>query len=228
MEFEGDDPETKTWYAPDVFIVSVALPTDPPKMRGSSNDGGGFTITMYFTMKQETRDILRRVTAEGYDPLQEPTPDDVQKSKVNAVKLFNEYCRRAPTDPSFQSRFKLVANAQNLKEIGMPSWIAKYNGKPVLIKRAGQTGFFFAHPDRSCMEFDVSFHPFPYLAKHAISYMKDSFFKKVLVTFGFVIEGRSDDELPECVIGLMQLCYPDPVYAIQAKDFFAGTCPTSF
>jgi hypothetical protein len=58
--------------------------------------------------------------------------------------------------------------------------------------------------------------------------MKDKFFKQVVVTFGFVIEGRSDDELPECVIGLMQLCYPNPVYAIQAKDFFAGTCPTSF
>ena len=95
-------------------------------------------MTMYFTMKQETRDILRRVTAEDYDPFNEPTPDDVQKSKVNAVKLFNEYCRRAPTDPSFQSRFKVVANAQNLKEIGMPTWIAKYNGKPVLIKRAGE------------------------------------------------------------------------------------------
>jgi len=227
VEFEGEDPATKTWYAPDVFVVSVALPTDPPKMK-SSNDGGGFTITMYFTMKQETRDILRRVTADSYDLLQEPTPDDVQKSKVNAVKLFNEYCRRAPTDPSFQSRFKLVANAQNLKEIGMPTWISKYNGTPVLIKRAGVTGFLYPHPELSCMEFDVSFHPFPYIAKQAISYMKDNYFKKVLVTFGFVIEGRSDDELPECVIGLMQLCYPDPVYAIQAADFFAGTSPSSF
>jgi hypothetical protein len=35
--------------------------------------------------------------------------------------------------------------------------------------------------------------------------MKDTFFKKVLVTFGFLIEGRSDDELPECLIGLFQL-----------------------
>lgn len=227
VEFEGKDPATKTWYAPDIFIVSVALPTDKPSMR-STDDGGGFTITMYFAMHQETRDILRRVTAESYDPLQEPAPEDVQKSKVNAVKLFEEYCRRAPTDPDFQSRFKLVANAQNLREIGMPNWIAKYNGKPVLIKRAGQTGFLFPHPNLSCMEFDVSFHPFPYIAKQAISYMKDNFFKKVLVTFGFVIEGRADDELPECVIGLMQLCYPDPQYAIQAADFFAGKSPRSF
>ena len=53
-------------------------------------------------------------------------------------------------------------------------------------------------------------------------------FKKLLATVGFVIEGRDDDELPECVIGLAQICYPDPVLAIQAAEFFAGTAPRSF
>jgi hypothetical protein len=77
----------------------------------------------------------------------------------------------------------------------MPSWISKYNGKPFLVKRAGVTGFLFSHPELSCMEFDVSLHPFPYLAKQAICFMKDNFFKKILVTFGFVIEGRGDDEV---------------------------------
>jgi len=32
-------------------------------------------------------------------------------------------------------------------------------------------------------------------------------------------------QLPECLIGLMQLCYPDPVHAIQAAEFFEGTSP---
>jgi hypothetical protein len=167
------------------------------------------------------------VTAEGYDPSTEQV-DDAQKNIVNAVRLFEEWCRRAPTDPKFMSRFKVVPNAHNLKEIGMPGWISKYNGKPFLIKRPGQTGFLFNHPELSCMEFDISLHPFPYLAKQAICYMKDSYFKKILVSFGFVIEGRADDELPECLIGLMQLCYPDPIHAIQADTFFAGTCNRSF
>jgi hypothetical protein len=74
-------------------------------------------------------------------------------------------------------------------------WIAKYNGTPFLIKRPGQTGFLFSHPELSCMEFDVSLHVFPYLAKQAICFMKESFFRKTLVTFGFVIEGRTDDEV---------------------------------
>lgn len=222
-----NDSGLKTWVSPDIFIVSIALPTDPPKLGRSSSDGGGYTITSYFTMHQETRDILRRVTAEGYDPNTEEI-DDKQKSKVNAVRLFEEWCKRSPTDPKMQSRFKLVPNASNLDEIGMPSWISKYNGKPVLIKRPGQTGFFYDHPELSCIEYDISLHVFPYLAKQAICYMKEAFFKKIIIGFGFVIEGRDDNELPECCIGVMQICYPNPNHAIQAGDFFAGICPKSF
>lgn len=227
VAFENDDGP-KTWTSPDIFIVSIALPTDPPKLGRTSSDGGGYTITCYFTMHQDTRDILRRVTAEGYDPSQEPAVDDIQKSKVNAVRLFEAWCRDAPNDHKMQTRFKLVPNSANLEEIGMPSWIGKYNGKPVLIKRPGQTGFLYSFPELSCMEFDVSLHVFPYLAKQAFCYMKEAFFKKIIVAFGFVIEGRDDDELPECVIGLMQLCYPNPLNAIQADEFFAGTAPKAF
>ena len=195
VEFD-DDVQLKTWRCPDLFIISIALPTDPPRMGKASSDGGGYTITMYYRMKAETREILRRVTADGYDPSSEVIKEDeIQTSKVNAVRLLEEWIRRAPTDHKFQSRFKIVPNAHNLKEIGMPSWISKYNGKPFLIKRPGVTGFLFAHPELSCVEFDVSLHPFPYLAKQAICFMKESYFKKVLVSFGFVIEGRADDEV---------------------------------
>lgn len=123
VEFD-DAGVKKTWKAPDIFIVSIALPTDPPKLGSSSSDGGGYTITGYFRMKQETRDILKRVTAEGYDSSSEKV-DDPQKSKVNAVRLFEEWCRRAPTDGKFQARFKIVPNAHNLKEIGMPVRIGR-------------------------------------------------------------------------------------------------------
>jgi Protein ENHANCED DISEASE RESISTANCE 2, C-terminal len=228
LAYQPDPDETKTWRAPDHFIVSLSLPTDPPKLGGSSSDGGGYTVTMYFTMNKATRDILKRVTAEGYNPVDEPPSADVQKSQVNAVRLFEDWCRRAPNDLEFQKRFKMVPNCPNAKEVGLPSWIAKYNGKPFLIKRPGQTGFFLPHPELSCIEFDISLHVFPYLAKQGICYMKDTLFKKILASVGFVIEGRSDDELPECVIGLGQVCYPDPEMNIQAADFFAGTAPRSF
>mmetsp|Transcript_7123 Transcript_7123/g.17363 ORF Transcript_7123/g.17363 Transcript_7123/m.17363 type:complete len:1069 (-) Transcript_7123:102-3308(-) len=226
VNFEEDEGP-KTWNAPDIFVVAVALPTDPPKLYGGSTDnGGGYTITMYCVMRPEVRAILRRVTADGYDPKQD-RGGDPNTSMVNAVKLFDEWCRRAPSDDSWMARFKVVPMGNNLAEIGLPAWIANYNGKPFLIKRPGTTGFLYRHPDKSCMEFDVSLHPFPYLAKQGICYMKDGFFKKILATLAFCIEGRTDDELPECLIGLFQLCYPDPIHAVQAEDVFAGNAPSS-
>jgi hypothetical protein len=224
--FHDDGP--KTWHAPDTFVISIALPMDPPSaFGGSKEDGGGFTITMYLQMRKDVRDILRRVTAQGYDQSKEPKPDNVQTSRVNAVKLLEEWCRRAPTDSKFFTRFKMVVQGTNVKELGIPGWILKYNGKPFLIKRPGLTGFLYNHPDQSTMEFDVSLHPFPYLAKQAICYLKDNFFKKAVIAFGFVIEGRSDEELPECVLGTVQLCYPDASQQIQAADLFGGRSPSS-
>mmetsp|Transcript_23155 Transcript_23155/g.54669 ORF Transcript_23155/g.54669 Transcript_23155/m.54669 type:complete len:371 (-) Transcript_23155:153-1265(-) len=221
-----DDHYPKTWNAPDLFIITVAIPTDPPSFsRGNNNlDGAGYTITMYFAMQQHTRDILREITAEGYDADGEKEINRSDKSKVNAVRLLEKWCRRAPTDNDFMSRFKVIPRADNLKELGLPSWISKFNGKPFLVKRPGETGLLFSHPEKSCMEFDVSLHPFPYLAKKGIRFMKDSYFKKAVATFAFCLEGREEDELPECLIGAFQLCYPDPIHAIQGENFFAGTC----
>jgi len=228
FEGEGGDNNSdnfgqpKTWNAPDLFVITVALPTDPPKLYGSTENGGGYTITLYLVMRQETRDILRRVTANGYNRMDEKGSDDPNQSKVNAARLFDEWCRRAPSDDNYMAKFKVIPQVNNCAEIGLPAWISKYNGKPFLIKRPGQTGFLYRHPEKSCMEFDVSLHPFPYLAKQGICYLKDGYFKHILATIAFCIEGSNDDELPECLIGLFQLCYPDPVNAIQGEDFFAG------
>ena len=110
----------------------------------------------------------------------------------------------------------------------MPGYILKYNGKPVLIKRAGVTGFLFDHPELNAMGFDISLHPFPYLAKQATAYMAETYFKQMIASFAFVIEGRSDDELPEVLIGQgAQICYPDPALAIKAGDWFTGQSPIS-
>ncbi|KAL7540577.1 hypothetical protein ACHAXR_011066 [Thalassiosira sp. AJA248-18] len=203
MKFDGDSTG-KTWKSPDVFIVSIAMPTEAPRFGQSTDDGPGLTIVGYFKMKEETRRILRRITAAGYDPSTDTSDSkiDIQKRITNGVRLWERYCHEAPRDPTFQARFKLIP-AVNLEELGCPSYISKYNGKPVLIKRNQVTGFFTDYPSLNVMEFDISLHPFPYLFKQGMSYIKD-YFDKAVASFGFVIEGRSDDELPEMVIGAMK------------------------
>mmetsp|Transcript_19659 Transcript_19659/g.42726 ORF Transcript_19659/g.42726 Transcript_19659/m.42726 type:complete len:1045 (-) Transcript_19659:2973-6107(-) len=219
------DSTGKTWKCPDIFIVSIAIPMEAPRFGQSTDDGRGLTYVGYFKMKDETRKILRRITAAEYDPSTDTSESeiDIQKRVVNGVRLWERYCQEAPNDPAFQARFKLIPSG-NLAELGCPSYIAKYNGKPVLIKRNQVTGFFTDYPSLNVMEFDISLHPFPYLFKQATAYLKD-YLDKFVGTYGFVIEGRNDEELPEVVIGAMKVCYPSPKFIVSGEDFFAGTCP---
>ncbi|KAL7486871.1 hypothetical protein ACHAW6_012463 [Cyclotella cf. meneghiniana] len=216
---------SKSWKSPDLFVISITIPTEAPKfgMGKNNDDGPGITIVGYFRMKESTRSILQRITAEGYDPAADDAESevDVQKRMTNGVRLWEQYCQQAPTDSGFQARFKLIPFV-NLSELGCPSYISKYNGKPVLIKRNGVTGFFSDYPSLNTMEFDISLHPFPFLFKQAMAYLKENYFDKAVGTFGFVIEGRCDNELPEVVIGAMQICYLDPQYVVNFNEFFGG------
>lgn len=224
-----DDGTTKTWKSPDIFVVTLSVPTEAPKLGRPTDCGPGTTIVAYFKMKQRTRNILRRITSPDRDNASESDADDesepdVQKRVINGVRLWEQWCCRAPSDPAYQARFKLIPQS-NLVELGCPSYIAKYNGKPVLIKRDQVTGFLTDYPELNAMEFGISLHPFPFLFKQAMSYMRDNYFEKLVATFGFAIEGRCDDELPEVPIGVTQVCYPSPNYGVSGEDFLAGTGP---
>lgn len=219
LSYDSEDAtRTKTWHAPDVFVVTLSLPLET---QGNTEEAPCLTISTYFGMKPETRRILQHLTDpnKSHDPSCETWSGEEDQSKVNAVRLFNEWCRLSPTDPSFQSRFKVIPHVANMDQLGVPSWISRWNGKPVLIKRAGKTGFLY-HQQENCLEMEVSFHPFPWAAKQAIDYLRKEIFHKVLLTLGFVIEARGEEELPECVIGCTQLLYPKAEDAALSTQFF--------
>lgn len=196
------------WYAPEVFVVSLVLPAAPTMLK---EDGPSLTITMTYKMKATTRSLLEHMYSD------ETSIAEVEDHPhYSAVRLFDQWCLCAKDDPAFMGRFKLITSIDNLEELGLPTWISRWNGKPVLIKRSGTTGF--VHEHQNCMEMEISLHPFPWATKKAVQYLMSSL--SMLLNFGFVIEGRDESELPEVVIGLCQLCYPLPQQAVSSKDFF--------
>ena len=196
------------WYAPEVFVVSLVLPAAPTMMK---EDGPSLTITMTYKMKETTRSILEHMCSDATS-----ITEAENNPHYSAVRLFDQWCLHAKDDPAFMGRFKLITSIDNLNELGLPTWISRWNGKPVLIKRSGTTGF--VHQHKNCMEMEISLHPFPWATKKAVQYLMSSL--SMLLNFGFVIEGRNESELPEVVIGLCQLCYPLPQQAVSSKDFF--------
>ena len=217
-----------TWISPDIFVISLAVPTEEPSFSKSALDGGGITVVSIYKMREETRKVLKKITTQGYDSSQ-CDEDFNDTNMMNAIKLFEKWCRRSPTDERMQGRFKMIPNVHNVNEVGLPSYISKYCGKPVLIKRVNVTGFLSSHPDLNAMEFDITLHPFPYLAKKAMSYLYENVFAKAVISLSYVIEGRDDDELPEALIGDgVKLLRPDPAITVKALDLFNGTSKRSF
>lgn len=186
-----DYGEDGNWSAPDTLIISFALPTTAPTLGGKS-DGKGYIVCGYFRIRPEVRKILQIVHSESMTQdekdkkLVELFPDPKKRSLVNAVNLWEKWVCTSSSDPEMQKRLKFIPRGENLKELGVPNWICRYNGKPMLIKRPGETSFVFSHPDKRTLEIDVNMHPLPFMFKNAMSYLKQHYFSRMLMVSLFI------------------------------------------
>jgi len=230
------DIQQGNWRAPDLLVISFSLPTTAPKIGRASIDKKGYVVTGYYRMRTSTRQILQIVTNPCYDStekdakLRELFPNnECDRQIINGVKLWEKWCICAPTDQEMQKRLKFIPRGDNLREIGVPGWICKYNGKPMLIKRPGETNFLFSHSDEKMLEIDINMHPLPFMFKQAMTYLKDHYFPKMVMTFGFVIEGRDEDELPEVLLGdPLQLLHVNPDNVLKGEQAFSSGGNLSF
>ena len=207
IESFNDDESHCKFVAPSLLIISFALPTATQLFKKSNERREeGYIVTGYYRMRKETRKILKTISNPQYDPSRhnEELCNEIGMEhfrKLNAVRLWEQWCTEAQTDPEMQKRLKFIPRGDNLKDLGVPEWICKYNGKPMLIKRPGETSFLYRNLGQSMMEIGVSLHPLPYLFKKAMAYLRNTHFPNMLMTFSFLIEGRDEDELPEVLLG---------------------------
>jgi len=165
---------TNNAYVPPIFIIQMQMPTDPPPLFGSVEDGPGWAVVLYFRITDATCQALKDLSTAS-----------------PALKLFAKYCQFAETDFAWRSRLKLIGCCNNLDELGVPGVIASYNAKPVMIKK---TGSIFRGD--SYLEVNINIHKWPSYVKQCIQFMYTQS-ALMYLQVGFVVEGREDDELPE-------------------------------
>jgi hypothetical protein len=85
----------------------------------------------------------------------------------------------------------------------MAAFFSSYNGKPVLIKTSGA-----AYAGEHSLTFDVNVHLFSMMARQSLSDMHPHL-RKMRFQIGFVIQGASEDELPEQLLGCAQVGHLD-------------------
>ena len=128
------------------------------------------------------------------------------KSKLEpcnaAVRLLHNFVR-ADEGTELRQRFKAITRMMNVDEVGLGTATKKliqtYNSTPFLIR----TCSVFWRGDKY-FEVDVDVHRFSYTARLGLSGVRERI-KDVVFDFGFVIEGHSDFELPENMLGAVRL-----------------------
>ena len=120
-----------------------------------------------------------------------------------ALRCLLRYVRDGAGDEAWRARTKVIGEMGNLNLGGaLGATISAYNGKPVLLRKGVS---FRPSADLSCLELECSVHHFNFLSRRALFSLQPKA-KDMVVNFALMVEGREEDELPECVLGTCRIC----------------------
>uniref|UniRef100_A0A7S2MX10 Protein ENHANCED DISEASE RESISTANCE 2 C-terminal domain-containing protein n=1 Tax=Helicotheca tamesis TaxID=374047 RepID=A0A7S2MX10_9STRA len=185
------DVETGNEFVPPMLVVNSWLPTkDHGPLSNGKLEKPSYICVIVFAIEQWVVEELK----------------DIDNASP-AVKLLAEWCREAETNVEFRGRFKAIGLVEEMEKMGIPGFITQYNGKPTLITKSGN---FTRH--EKYIEMAINVHLWAYVARKGMLTLLPSF-AKLLINVGFTIEGRSDMELPEVLLGGCRFIRLDPAKA---------------
>jgi len=155
-------------------------------------------------------------SSSSSSPCHYSSTDPVCFSSVNeptnsAVRLLHHFIAAEPGS-DLRQRFKAITRMINVDQVGLGAaskkLVTMWNATPFLIRTCS-----VFHHGPNYFEVDIDVHRFSYTARLGLSGVRERT-KDVVFDFGFVIEGHSDFELPENMLGAVRLCKLDLQQAI--------------
>ncbi len=173
---------------PPYLIVQFQAAAYAPSMFSSVYDGENYSLIFYFTL---TGDLRRNMIKSL------PTSNAAQFYKAFAEAGLES------TKTSYKGRLKGIPKVLNLDDLDLGavvlSTLKSYNGTPFLTGPVHQRWYQGAN----YLEVDVDVHEYCYMARKAANAALPSF-PKMSLEMAFVIEARTDEELPEVCLGTVQ------------------------
>jgi hypothetical protein len=197
---------------PMCFVVNCNLPTEAPSMfGGDTGDKPVINIVFHFVLSDSAVEAFKEAFKEASKngpPVAEPLVAEPH------LRLLKQWCSVAPNDRQFMGRFKAMCVVDEIEKLGLPSFINKFNGKPVLINKSGSIVRYDAkmapiQPNDkttpcAVLVQNVNVGVFSFVARKGLFSLMDSF-NTMILNVAFTIQGNSDDELPEVVLGCARL-----------------------
>lgn len=171
------------WGIPRVFVVNCQLPYQSGRLIGSHpEDDGGFSVFSYFVLGREACELLAN---------NEETP---------ALRLLRRFTEEGVSTKTGIS-FKVVGRIEDLDKYEVPESFRRFNNKPVLLTA---TATVLNHRLPEVLEIDYDVRQWVYPARTAlVNYHHRA--REAELNIGYLIEGKTDDELPEQILGCFRL-----------------------
>jgi len=172
------DIDTGHPHVPPMLVMNCNMPAKESIINGKSDDKSCYIVVMIFLISPQTLDQIR--------DLENASP---------AVKLFCHWAEHAENNIEVRGRLKAMCILDNIEKLGIPPFIANANGKPCLIVKSGTV-----KKRENYMEVMINIFLFSVIAKKCL-YSLHKKFPSFVLNCGFTIEGRTDEELPEVLLG---------------------------
>lgn len=177
---------------PGLLIVNSQLPYSAPSLWApqSPDSDPGFSIISYYAINP----VLSEALSSG-------------KIEPPAVKLLRRLIAEGHSRKE-GTALKAIGVVDNMEEIGFPDIVSGYNGKPVLVTKSCQMSYWPSQTECEVLEVEYDVRQWSILARKTLHSLRDKF-KDAKCQLGLVVEGKTDEELPEQLLGCFRINFLD-------------------
>ena len=168
---------------PSLLVVNAIIPEEPPNVFAPAADGSCYSVVMWFELSAFALEELRKA------------PED----RCAAVRLAERYFAEAPASEAMAGRLKGLVDVPQIDRLGLPGFVKRANGKPVLMTKVLQLHAAELEGGGSAVEIDIDVFQFGVVARKGLSVLFPKF-RDLSMHMGFLLEGRAEEELPEQVL----------------------------
>ena len=177
---------------PRLLIINAQLPYSSPSLWApqSADSDPGFSIVSYYAINPSLADDLSS-----------------KKSPPPAVGLLKRLMKEGQSRKE-GTALKAIGLVDNMEEIGFPDIVSGYNGKPVLVTKSAKLSFYPSQDQCEIFEIEYDVRQWSILARKTLHSLREKF-KDAKCQLGMVIEGQTDEELPEQLLGCFRINFLD-------------------